>query len=199
MGTRRGRGCRCDGSHVPALAILAPLAIVALPELGGAGAIAGIGSSGTAATVTLGPGGTAALNLSGAVVVAGTQAVAVTAAGTLTLAAVLKSGPGGPQRWNDHHIATMYQPWVKVFEPMFRKAGLNLQSTENFVRLLDHSGPHPLQYHFWVKMELEAATEGLQGAAYESAFKARLADIAAKLQEPGGIEMIRRGTTWWVP
>jgi hypothetical protein len=82
---------------------------------------------------------------------------------------------------------------------MFEKAGLNLESAENFVDLIDHAGPHPVQYHTWVKMELEAATEGLSGAQYETAFKGRLADIAAELRKPGGSDLIKPGGAWWIP
>ena len=162
----------------------------------GGGLLAGVGGVAggvtTSGTLTIGPGGAAmSLAPSGVVIADQVTVVAVTGAGTIGLVAAMS---GSPQ---DHHIATWYGAWAKVFEPMFKKAGLTLQSAENFVKLIEHAGPHPIQYHLWVKSELESATEGLSGPAYRAAFIKRLGEIAGQLQkEPG---MIKPGGAWWIP
>jgi RHS repeat-associated protein len=94
--------------------------------------------------------------------------------------------------YQKHHIGTHYKTWGEHLGPLYEKARLGMHSEENFVRLVNHSGPHSDWYHFWVKMELEAATEGLSGYAYRAAFVKRLEEIAAHLKaNPGMIH------EWW--
>src|SRR6185503_9711035 len=92
-----------------------------------------------------------------------------------------------------HHIATDKNlvsaarggPWTPRFEALFKRAGMSLQDLENKVAVPGHRGPHPQAYHEAVFKRLSAATEGLSGEAYTSAFKAELGVIKEEVATAG--------------
>jgi len=63
-----------------------------------------------------------------------------------------------------HHIATNKNgvstrtggPWTPLFERLFAKAGMSLETAENLVYLQAHKGPHPEAYHTEVYQRIEA-------------------------------------------
>ncbi|NMO18489.1 AHH domain-containing protein [Pyxidicoccus fallax] len=104
------------------------------------------------------------------VAIGGVQSVAMAAEGfTLALApnavAMATRGTRGG-RSEDHHLATNKNsvstarggPWTPRFKRIFKKAGMELEDTENIVPVGDHKGPHPQEYHEMVFRRLESAT-----------------------------------------
>jgi RHS repeat-associated protein len=96
----------------------------------------------------------------------------------------------------DHHIATNKNnissarggPWTPRFMPFFEKAGLDInKGSENIVNVLNHSGPHPKEYHQLVFDRLTLATQGLKEktTAYKSAVTNTLQAIGAEAQQAG--------------
>jgi hypothetical protein len=68
---------------------------------------------------------------------------------------------------------------------MFDKAGMSMNDSDNIVQVLDHYGPHPEEYHQEVFNRLVAATQGLEGDAYEQALRDELGTMAEELATPG--------------
>ncbi|MFL5352859.1 AHH domain-containing protein [Archangium sp.] len=89
------------------------------------------------------------------------NAVASTAEG-LRGAASMPVDAEGPE----HHIATNKWndathsggPWTPKFQQLFDKAGMSLDDPANKVRVKDHLGPHPREYHEHVFETLREAT-----------------------------------------
>lgn len=93
----------------------------------------------------------------------------------------------------EHHICTDKNeksdrnggPWTPRFKPMFDKAGMNMKSAENIVRVEGHFGPHPEAYHKFVYNFLDAATKDLEGAEYNIMFRRALGELAKEIETPG--------------
>ncbi|HZI10531.1 MAG TPA: AHH domain-containing protein [Myxococcus sp.] len=136
----------------------------------------------------------------------GVRSVAMTAEGfTVTLApnAVAMTGPGprggggkaglGAKK-PSHHLATNKNdvstarggPWTPEFRRIFRKAGMELEDTENIVDVPGHKGPHPREYHELVFNRLSEATEGCRKVeACRKALAAELEKLAREATTPG--------------
>jgi len=88
-----------------------------------------------------------------------------------------------------HHIATNKNflsavrggPWTQRFAAIFEKAGVDLNSEINTVRIEGHAGPHPEAYHRAVFDRLVTAVDGLEGASYTKALEAELSALKAEL------------------
>ena len=76
-------------------------------------------------------------------------------------------------RAEEHHLATDKNsvstarggPWTPRFKRIFKKAGMELEDTENIVSVEGHKGPHPQRYHERVYSRLEEATKGCRKMA----------------------------------
>lgn len=106
-----------------------------------------------------------------------TLAQAVPATGTLAVSGVaLGSGSAALRSackdlserapgYSRHHLATDKNrdsdaqggPWTPLFEELFADAGMSLDDEANLVNLLNHSGPHPKEYHIEVYRRLRSA------------------------------------------
>jgi hypothetical protein len=97
-----------------------------------------------------------------------------------------------------HHIATNKNdistknggPWSPKFRKIFEEAGLDIDNgKENLVKVLDHQGPHPEEYHKLVWQRLTRATKGLnpktQFTKFRNAVINTLMKIAKEAQTPG--------------
>ena len=91
---------------------------------------------------------------------------------------------GGPV----HHIATNkhYSKWTPEFARLFKSAGLDLEATENKVRVPGHIGRHPEAYHQYIWDHLKEAMDGLSGLARTKALLRALAEL--------GEECVRKGS-----
>jgi hypothetical protein len=136
--------------------------------------------------------------------VGGVRSVAMTAEGfTVTLApnavAMTARGPRGGKgglrvKRSSHHLATNKNdvsaarggPWTPEFRRIFRKAGMELEDTENIVDVAGHKGPHPREYHELVFNRLSEATEGCRKVeACRKALTAELEKLAREATTPG--------------
>ena len=105
-----------------------------------------------------------------ATVADGSLVIAGVAAGTThqTLRSACKDGSTRLTRHTWHHLATDKNeisavhggPWTPMFQVLFDKAGMSLDSLPNKVYLEDHVGPHPEEYHEEVYRRLSDALEG---------------------------------------
>jgi hypothetical protein len=95
-----------------------------------------------------------------------------------------------------HHIATIRNrasnvrggPWTLVFEPLFKKAGMNLDAPENIVRVRGHKGPHPEEYHREIFNRLNLALLDCEGIdECRSALRAELKRLAEEICTPGSL------------
>jgi filamentous hemagglutinin len=68
---------------------------------------------------------------------------------------------------------------------MFDKAGISFDDDGNLVRLADHVGPHPEEYHSYVYNYLQARTADLEGEEYASAHRAGLQELRKEILTPG--------------
>ena len=62
---------------------------------------------------------------------------------------------------------------------------MSLQDSDNIVQVLNHSGPHPEEYHQEVFNRLIAATRGLDGDAFGAALRGELRAMGTELSTPG--------------
>ena len=76
--------------------------------------------------------------------------------------------------------------FIAAYWQMFKKAGMpkGLQDPLNKVLVEGHYGPHPTANKY-VFEALQKATTGLQGQAYGTAFRQRLAELGTEAQTPG--------------
>jgi hypothetical protein len=93
----------------------------------------------------------------------------------------------------EHHIATNKNsiskarggPWTPRFEPLFRRAGMDMDDAANKVFVPGHKGPHPEAYHSAVYDRLVNAVRGKNGAAYRDALDKELRAIGREAATPG--------------
>src|SRR5262249_20592180 len=76
---------------------------------------------------------------------------------------------------------------IKVFEELFREAGMSLDDDANLVRVAGHQGPHPDAYHQLVYDRLITAVDGLAGDAFTKALAQELSAMASELRTPGSL------------
>ena len=76
-------------------------------------------------------------------------------------------------------------PWTPKFQPLFRRAGVDMDDAANKVFVAGHHGPHPQEYHEYVYNALLRATKGKVGDEYTRAFKVRLASLKVQCATPG--------------
>lgn len=101
-----------------------------------------------------------------------------------------KSQPSTPKQGDNHHISTDKHKtyWTPKFKKIFDKAKLDIsKAKENIVRVLDHQGPHPDEYHKYVYDKLIRATKKLRPytAKYRNAVIKTLEDFGKDCQTPG--------------
>ncbi|MFP2925809.1 AHH domain-containing protein [Pyxidicoccus sp. 3LG] len=132
------------------------------------------------------------------VAIGSVQSVAMAAEGfTIALApnavAMAARGMSGG-RTKDHHLATNKNsvstarggPWTPRFKRIFKKAGMELEDTENIVPVEGHKGPHPQRYHERVYSRLEEATKGCRKVAEcREALVNELRRLAKEAATPG--------------
>jgi RHS repeat-associated protein len=90
----------------------------------------------------------------------------------------------------NHHIATDKHTteWTAKLKKYFDRAGLNItKAKNNIVKVLDHQGPHPDEYHQYVNDELDKATQGIKPYTqkYQDAVIKTLDRIGNECQTPG--------------
>gem|GEM_PF-3722258 len=89
-------------------------------------------------------------------------------------------GPGAPladaKGVQEHHIASNKGDYGPKFKEIFARAGKDLDWRENRMRV-PHQGRHPKDYHEFVRLRLDQATEGLGRAEAEEALKSELRKI----------------------
>lgn len=123
----------------------------------------------------------------------GTTVWAAAMAGDAASDAVRDDAPANRRRMEIHHIATDKNrvstsrggPWTPLFEPLFERAGLSMDSPLNKVGVEGHRGPHPEAYHQAVYDRLTRATRGLVGEEYKKMFIATLRTIGMEVSTPG--------------
>jgi hypothetical protein len=132
------------------------------------------------------------------VAIGSVQSVAIAAEGfTIALApnavAMAARGMRGG-RSEDHHLATNKNsvstarggPWTPKFEKIFRKAGMELEDTENIVPIPGHKGPHSQEYHDLVHERLYDATLHCRKVSEcREALTRALRRLAAEARTPG--------------
>ena len=169
-GERYGKVMGCNAAR--AFAMLATVAI-GNTAAGFAGQVPTLPGS---AQASMQAGSQAGLALSA---VGEVQMVAVTGeAVTMALASSAVSttawGMGGTAvgpvdaKGHEHHIATDKWwdstnndgPWSPKFEEVFDKAGMSLNDPANIVRVKNHKGPHPMEYHQRILDRLNGAMNG---------------------------------------
>jgi len=68
----------------------------------------------------------------------------------------------GSSDWvHDHHVSTDKHTsyWTDQFKKLFDRAGLNIsKAKENIVKVINHQGPHPDEYHKYIYNRLVKAT-----------------------------------------
>ncbi|MBZ0143937.1 MAG: AHH domain-containing protein, partial [Rhodocyclaceae bacterium] len=100
-------------------------------------------------------------------------------------------GSGGPWHHgmtNKNWVSTLRGgPWSPRFAAMAKKAGMTLDDLANKVRVPGHFGPHPEAYHQAVFDRLTAATQGLSGDAYGTAFRTELAAVLTESATEGSV------------
>jgi RHS repeat-associated protein len=134
----------------------------------------------------------------GALIAAGLAATAATIAVSMSDSDVSVRTRGDtqdrPRRMQLHHIATNKNsvsqarggPWTPVFEPMFDRAGVNINGPENLVGVENHRGPHSEAYHRAVFAALSTATAGARDDAdYSRRFRAALGALRVQIATPG--------------
>jgi RHS repeat-associated protein len=103
-------------------------------------------------------------------------------------------GSPARRRMQIHHIATNKNstssagggPWTPVFQPMFDRAGVDIDGPENKVGVEGHRGPHPEAYHRAVYQALTAATAGASNdAEYRTRFRAALNALRVRIATRG--------------
>ncbi len=100
--------------------------------------------------------------------------------------------PGVAENVEQHHIMTNKNnistaaggPYTPKFEELAEKRGIDLNDAINKMSLPDHQGPHP-EYNAAVYRSLDAATEGLDGNAFNQAFDKAMQQIRAQTATPG--------------
>jgi hypothetical protein len=127
----------------------------------------------------------------------GVRSVAMTAEGfSVTLApnAVAMAGRGSRVKKPSHHLATNKNdvstarggPWTPEFRRLFRKAGMELEDTENVVDVAGHKGPHPQEYHELVFRRLRDATSSCRTVeACRKNLTTELQKLAQEAATPG--------------
>ncbi|WP_447971504.1 AHH domain-containing protein [Nitrospira sp. M1] len=87
-----------------------------------------------------------------------------------------------PYLYKQNCISEARGPWTPKFEPIFKKAGIDLDDAINKVAVPGHKGPHPEEYHSYVYDELSSATSGLKpnSSAYRAAVERTLDRIATE-------------------
>ncbi len=144
------------------------------------------------------PGGGPSLQGATAVTMAadGTVVVAGVAAGTAASAVGSACTDGSEKRdghhW--HHLATNKNdtstlsggPWTPRFEDIFKRAGMNLEASENRVYLKGHKGPHPEAYHEEIYKALSTAIRTCSSASHcRSKLMEALKELAQEVCTPG--------------
>jgi hypothetical protein len=82
-----------------------------------------------------------------------------------------------------HHIASdKSSKFTRKFEKLFKKAGMDLQSPYNRMRLTAHAGPHGSFYNRYILERLNFAVANKSGAAYRTALINELKDIRRELK-----------------
>jgi hypothetical protein len=65
---------------------------------------------------------------------------------------------------NEHHVAAHEnKQWTHLFEDIASRYGLDLNGEWNKMPGLRHRGPHPPEYHDWVRRNMERAHQWAQG------------------------------------
>ncbi len=91
-----------------------------------------------------------------------------------------------------HHIASdKSSRFTPLFQSIFDKAGLSLQSAWNRMRLPGHVGPHGSFYSELILRRLSTAVEGTSGAAYRSALIGELKSIRWDIRYDGWGDLLK--------
>ncbi|MCP3169277.1 AHH domain-containing protein [Myxococcus sp. QH3KD-4-1] len=132
--------------------------------------------------------------------------VAVAAGGVITIALdpeALAETAGGTQAVasepvatsaHEHHIATNKWwdsfnndgPWSPKFQRLFDRAGMSLNDAVNRVRVPDHKGPHPVEYHREIFRRLQDAMRHCRRIQQcRESLTAELTDLAREISTSG--------------
>ncbi|MCP3103840.1 AHH domain-containing protein [Myxococcus sp. K15C18031901] len=206
-GHRFGRVLGDNGARV--------LVVVALAALGGKNAMAAQGPrmpgfAQAASRAQMEGGFQLAGALTGevqAISVASAGVLNVTLAPTAVAAVAMGAGKGtgavtgavggiqGDPDGEVHHICTDKNtksdatggPWTPEFERVFNRAGMKLDDPANLIRIREHKGPHPREYHEAVYSRIDRMTRGCRGTAR---CRALLVEELAKIAR----ELVREGS-----
>ncbi|HZH16523.1 MAG TPA: AHH domain-containing protein, partial [Archangium sp.] len=129
----------------------------------------------------------------------GTIVVTGVAAGTAAASAVgsaCTDGAESREGYYWHHLATNKNaisersggPWTPLFEKLFMRAGMSLDSKENLVYLKGHRGPHPAEYHSEIYQRLEDALGDCRTVAQcRGSLVSELKRLADEVCTPGAV------------
>src|SRR3569833_2013064 len=87
-----------------------------------------------------------------------------------------------------HHVSTWNnKKWTEEFKKLFDRAGLNIKTAkENIVKVINHFGPHPDEYHKYIYDNLLNATKNAKNdAEFRELFIKELKRLGKLCQKEG--------------